>query len=113
MKRLITLFGFALVFVAAPALEVAAYEACPPCCEHAAEPCEAAVDPCTALSMAACCDVAPVAPTPTAKRMPDAPGAVAPAVAPAVPTTAPSVALRRDAAHWWMQPSRFSVVRQV
>jgi hypothetical protein len=113
MKRLITLFGFALVLVVTPALEVAAYEACPPCCEHGAEPCEADGEPCAALSMGACCDDAPVVPTPTANRMPELPAAVAIAVEPTAPTSGPTALRRREAVHWWMQPTRFSVDRRL
>jgi hypothetical protein len=112
MKRQIRLFGLAVVLLATPALGLVAHEACPPCCEHDADPCEAEGVSCATLSMGACCDVAPVAPTPTAKRMPDTPVAVTLAAAPAVPAIAP-IALRRETVHWWMEPSRFSVVRRL
>jgi hypothetical protein len=116
MLRRIAVLGIALLLlVVAPALGVAALDVCPPCCEHISDgACEGGDDPCASLAMGTCCAAIPVAPAPPAKTAPDTqPSPTSCAVQAPPPSIEARAPADRDAARWWMQPSRFSVVRRL
>lgn len=74
MQRGIAVLVLAIGFLAAPLSGAAALDSCSPCCPQPADaPCETGDAPCVHLAAASCCDLAPVAPAPEAKRSTEAP----------------------------------------
>ena len=112
MMRGLAVLGLALGLLGAPALALAAVDACPPCCDHASPtPCEMPCDE-QALQDAPCCEAPQAADTAPVKRGVDASVAVPIGVAGPTP---PALASRPAsiASHWWLRPARLSVVRRL
>jgi hypothetical protein len=112
MRLTIARLVFALALLGAPALALAAIDACPPCCDHAsAQPCEMPCDE-EALQEIACCDAPEASNTAPAKRGVEVSGAAPAALARPMPG-ASRPASTPLAGTWWLRPARLSVVRQL